>query len=88
MGFVDAIAEPTFTILGVTIETNASTVFRDVNDVVISSDEFFNRLATTDLIEADLALLSQDGSRILLLDQYHYKGNSPLSILSVESLKE
>ncbi|MFK8015223.1 MAG: DUF5666 domain-containing protein, partial [Gammaproteobacteria bacterium] len=35
-GFVESITDPAFTILGVNVETNASTVFRDENDVVIS----------------------------------------------------
>lgn len=51
-GFVETFADPSFTILGVTIETNGSTVFRDENDVVISSNDFFNRLAANDLVKA------------------------------------
>ena len=51
-GFVESISDPSLTILGVTIETNGATVFRDENDLVISSTEFFNRLAVGDLVEA------------------------------------
>ncbi len=51
-GFVESISDPSLEILGVTIETNASTVFRDENDVVISSTDFFARLAVNDLVEA------------------------------------
>ena len=51
-GFVESIADPNFTILGVTIETNGATVFRDENDVVISSTDFFNQLAANDLVKA------------------------------------
>jgi hypothetical protein len=51
-GFVATIADPNFTILGVTIETNGTTVFRDENDVAISRNDFFNRLAANDLVKA------------------------------------
>ena len=52
-GFVeDSISDPTFTILGVTIQTGAGTVFRDENDAVISSTEFFNRVAENSLVKA------------------------------------
>ena len=51
-GFVESITDPAFTILGVTIETGPGTVFRDENDAVISSAEFFNRLADNDLVKA------------------------------------
>ncbi len=51
-GFVDGISDPSFTILGVTIETNGATVFRDENDLVLSRSEFFARLAQNDLVEA------------------------------------
>ena len=51
-GFVETISEPSLTILGVTIETSAGTVFRDENDTVISANEFFNRLANNDLVKA------------------------------------
>ncbi|MEL7185522.1 MAG: DUF5666 domain-containing protein [Pseudomonadota bacterium] len=52
-GFVETMNDPNFTILGVTIETNGGTVFRDENNVVISSTEFFNRLAINDLVKAE-----------------------------------
>lgn len=51
-GYVETISDPSFTILGVTIETGAGTVFRDVNDQVISSTDFFNQLASNDLVKA------------------------------------
>jgi Domain of unknown function (DUF5666) len=51
-GFVETITDPSFTILGVTIETNGTTVFRDENDAVISSTDFFARLAQNDLVKA------------------------------------
>jgi len=52
-GFVATIAEPAFTILGVTIETNGSTVFRNANDQVISSTDFFAQLSPNSLVKAD-----------------------------------
>ncbi len=51
-GFVESISEPSFTILGVTIQTGAGTVFRDENDAVISSSEFFSRVASNSLVKA------------------------------------
>lgn len=51
-GFVESITDPTFTILGVTINTNGATVFRDVNDNVISATDFFNQVATNSLVKA------------------------------------
>ena len=51
-GFVESIGNPDFTILGVTIETSGSTVFRDENDAVISGSDFFDRLADNDLVKA------------------------------------
>ena len=52
-GFVeDPISDPSFTILGVTIQTGAGTIFRDVNDAVISATDFFNQLAPNSLVKA------------------------------------
>jgi hypothetical protein len=51
-GFVETITDPSFTILGVTIQTGGGTIFRDVNDSVISSTEFFNQLAPNSLVKA------------------------------------
>lgn len=51
-GFITAVSDPQFTILGVTIVTNGGTVFRDVNDNVISSTEFFNQAAINSLVKA------------------------------------
>jgi hypothetical protein len=42
-GFVASVADPSITILGVTITTNASTQFRDTDDSSITSAEFFSR---------------------------------------------
>ncbi len=51
-GFVETISDPSFTILGVTIQTSGGTVFRDVNDAVISSTDFFNQVAPNSLVKA------------------------------------
>ena len=51
-GFVETATDPAFTILGVTIETNAATIFRDVNDVQMSSTDFFNQVAVNSLVKA------------------------------------
>ena len=52
-GFVSSITQPDFVILGVTISTNGSTVFRDVNGGVISDVEFFNQLAVNSEVNVD-----------------------------------
>ena len=49
-GFVDAVNDPEFTILGVTIQTNSSTDFED-DDVQIGAGEFFGQ-ALGRLVEA------------------------------------
>ncbi len=51
-GFVESVAEPSFSILGVTINTNGGTVFRDVNDGVITAADFFNQLGVNSLVKA------------------------------------
>lgn len=51
-GFVETISDPSFTILGVTIQTGVGTTFRDVNDAVILSTDFFNQLAPNSLVKA------------------------------------
>ena len=51
-GFVDTISDPSITILGVTIDTNGGTVFRDINDNVISAADFFNQVTTNSLVKA------------------------------------
>jgi len=51
-GFVETITDPSFTILGVTVQTGSGTVFRDVNDNVITSADFFNQLTPNSLVKA------------------------------------
>lgn len=51
-GFVETVADPSYTVLGVTITTNGGTIFRDENDIVISSADFFGRVATNSLVKA------------------------------------
>ena len=58
-GFVETISGPSFEILGVTIQTGGGTVFRDENDMVISSIEFFDRLAPNSLVKAKGAEVSE-----------------------------
>ena len=50
-GFVESIADPNFSILGVTIETGGGTQFQDLNDQPISAADFFPQ-ATGSLVEA------------------------------------
>lgn len=51
-GFVTAVAAPTITILGVTIQTDGSTEFEDVDDSPLSQAEFFSRVAAGALVKA------------------------------------
>lgn len=54
-GFIEpgGVTRPTIRILGVTIETNAQTVFRDENDNVIADpDDFWSRIQDGSLVEA------------------------------------
>jgi hypothetical protein len=51
-GFVTGVSEPSFTILGVTIETNGATEFRDVDDSPITATEFFSRAAIGTVVKA------------------------------------
>lgn len=51
-GFVTNVNEPSFTILGVTIQTDGATEFRDVDDTPIAAAEFFNRAAAGTLVKA------------------------------------
>ncbi|MCH9692947.1 MAG: hypothetical protein K0U72_00390 [Gammaproteobacteria bacterium] len=51
-GFVETISDPSYTVLGVDIQTNGATVFRDENDSVISATDFFNALTVNALVKA------------------------------------
>lgn len=56
-GVVDSVASPDFTILGVTIQTDGATEFRDENDLLIGAAVFFNQaLGLT--VEAEGELLN------------------------------
>ena len=50
-GFVESVANPDLSILGVTIQTNGATEFRDLNDQPITSTVFFGQ-AQGRLVEA------------------------------------
>jgi len=50
-GFVESVSDPSIVILGVTIDTNGSTIFRDVNDSVISAADFFDQVAPNSLVK-------------------------------------
>ena len=55
-GFIEAtsISRPTFRILGVTVETNAQTVYVDENDMIIANpDDFWNRIQDGWLIDVE-----------------------------------
>ncbi|MEM9322912.1 MAG: DUF5666 domain-containing protein [Pseudomonadota bacterium] len=50
-GLVDAVAEPTLTVLGVTIETNAETEFEGADDQPLTATVFFATVAAGAVIE-------------------------------------
>lgn len=50
-GFVTNVADPTLTIMGVTIETNGA-IFRDVDDSILTPGEFFNLVDVNSLVKA------------------------------------
>lgn len=54
-GFVEAggVSRPSLTVLGVTIETDGATVYRDVNNQVMSADDFWAAVADGSLVDAD-----------------------------------
>lgn len=51
-GFVESVAQPMFTVLGVTVDTTNTLIFRDVNKNPISANDFFNDLDVGDLVKA------------------------------------
>lgn len=51
-GFVEDVNDPEFTILGVTVETNAGTQFEDINDAPIGAADFFSQ-ANGSLVDVD-----------------------------------
>ena len=51
-GVVESAADPAFTILGVTVNTNGTTVFRDETEAVIGSATFFGRPPDGELVKA------------------------------------
>jgi hypothetical protein len=54
-GFVEAggVSRPTLTVLGVTIETNGATVYRDLADQVMTADDFWAAVAEGTLVDAE-----------------------------------
>lgn len=50
-GFVDDVSQASFTIAGVTIETNGNTEFLDANEVPMTANDFFNVLQSGDLVD-------------------------------------
>ena len=53
-GFVEVggVNRPSLTVLGVTIETNGATVYRDVNDQVMPADDFWAAVSAGTLVDA------------------------------------
>jgi len=51
-GFVSSVSDPALDILGVTIETSASTQFRDTDGTPLTATEFFMRVQQNSLVKA------------------------------------
>lgn len=51
-GFVQSVADPNLDILGVTIQTDGNTIFRDIDDSIMSSTDFFNAVMQGSLVKA------------------------------------
>lgn len=51
-GFVESVSDPSYSLLGVSIQTTGATVFRDFDGSTLTSFEFFNRLGVNDLVKA------------------------------------
>jgi len=69
-GPVETVSQPSFTILGVTIETHAGTEFEDADGMVMSASDFFNALAPGDAVEAEGVETSQ---ATLLADEVEFE---------------
>jgi hypothetical protein len=50
-GFVDTLADPSLTVAAVTIDTNAQTVFRNIDDSVMTAADFFATVQDGDLVD-------------------------------------
>jgi hypothetical protein len=71
-GFVQSVAEPAFTILGVIVSTSGTTEFRDENDAAITANTFFGQLVPGTLVEArgiEIADRAIAASRVELEDE-------------------
>lgn len=52
-GAVESVSRPSLVILGVTIDTDSSTEFESENDVLLSADQFFDRIVPGQLVKAE-----------------------------------
>jgi hypothetical protein len=69
-GFVQSVAQPNLTILGVTVGTDGSTQFRDVNDAAMTATRFFSELTVGDLVKANGV---EVGTRALQADEVEFE---------------
>jgi hypothetical protein len=69
-GFVTSVADPSFEILGVTIDTTTTSVFRDVDDSIMSRQAFFAELAPGRLVKAKG---SESSSTVLAASEVEYE---------------
>jgi hypothetical protein len=69
-GFVQSVAQPNLTILGVIVSTGGGTQFRDVNDASLTAAQFFGELTVGDLVKA---YGLEVGTRALQADEVEFE---------------
>lgn len=69
-GSVTSVSQPSFVILGVTIETDITTVFEDENDNIITAAEFFASVATGQLVKAEGV---ESGPALITADEVEFE---------------
>ncbi len=67
---VDLVANPDLTLLGVTVNTSSTLIFKDRNDNVLSAAAFFNQVKTGDLLKAKGTLSGTD----ILAEEVEFEG--------------
>ena len=66
-GFVDAVNDPEFTILGITIQTNVDTEFDGADEIPIDAEDFFDQ-ALGSLVEVE----GENQGGIIIADEVEF----------------
>lgn len=69
-GYVQSLSQPGFAILGVTVETDATTQFSDENEQPMSATEFFSRVTVNSLVEVEG---SETSATVILAEEVELK---------------